>query len=71
MPPLDALTPLVAAQTTLEQALAVLLQGLAETMTSTSNDQNIHKLARSLRQEQPALIQVLLARAGAAPMVNP
>ena len=71
MPPLASLTDRVAAQATLEQALSVLLDGLAERMVATSNDQNIHKLARALRMEQPALVQRLVERAGAVAEVNP
>ena len=61
----------VAAQSTLEQSLAVLLEGLAERMAATSNDQNIQKLARALRVEQPALVRQLVERAGGRLEANP
>ncbi len=71
MNPIETLTRVVAAQTTLEQSLSALLDGLAERMAATSNDQNIHRLARALRAERHVMVQTILERAGAPAASTP
>ena len=57
----DELTSAVSAQGSLDRRVEVLLQGLAERMAMTSNDQNVQKLSRELRAAAPALAAAVLA----------
>jgi hypothetical protein len=49
MSSLDTLAHAVAAEPTLERSLMTLIEGLADRIKATSNDQNSQRLARELR----------------------
>ena len=46
----------------LEAALDALLDGLAQRIKATSNDQNVQKLSRELRIAAPGLVAALAGR---------
>ena len=46
----------------LEAALDALIEGLAQRIKTTSNDQNVQKLARELRIAAPGLVAALANR---------
>lgn len=51
----DELTEAIAAQPRVENAVELLIDDLAARIKATSNDQNIQRLARDLKQQAPAL----------------
>ncbi len=55
----DRLTHAVAAAPSIETSVALLLDGLAERIKATSNDQNIQKLSRELKGITPALVHAI------------
>jgi hypothetical protein len=59
MSSLDSLTHALAAQPSLEAAITLLVDTLADRIKSTSNDQNIQKLARELKATAPALVSAI------------
>lgn len=59
---IDALTQSIAARESLERALETLLDGLAEQIKATSNDQNIQRLAREIRAATPALVKAVAGK---------
>lgn len=58
----ESLTQSVAAQANLEQALEALLDGLAQRVKATSNDQNIQRWARELRIAAPDLVKTVAGK---------
>ena len=58
---LDTLTRSIAAEPSLEKSLHRLIEGLAERMAATSNDQNVQRLARDLRAALPTLVEAVRA----------
>ena len=61
---LDDLTRSIAVESSLEGSLRRLIDGLAERMAATSNDQNVQRLARDLRAATPALVEAVRVKAG-------
>ena len=62
MSPLEQLAHKVETRATLEQALETLLDGLAERVKATSNDQNVQRLAREIRIVAPNLVKAVLGK---------
>ena len=50
----------------LEGALDALLEGLAQRIKATSNDQNVQKLSRELRIATPELVRAVASHKAAA-----
>ena len=59
----EDLTRMVAGAPSLDASLRRLIEGLAERMAATSNDQNVQTLARDLRAALPALVAAVCAKA--------
>ena len=55
----ETLATSVAAQDGLDRRLEVLLQGLADRIKASSNDQNVQRLSRELRAAGPVLSKVI------------
>ena len=66
MSPLESLTKSIEAAKTLDAALDALLDGLAQRVKATSNDQNVQKLAREIRIAAPGLAAAVVAKRDAA-----
>ena len=49
-----------------EAALDALLEGVAQRIKATSNDQNVQKLSRELRIASPGLVAAVAGKADAA-----
>ena len=62
MSPLESLTQTIADAPSLERALDALLDGLAQRIKATSNDQNVQKLAREIRIVAPSLVAAVVAK---------
>ena len=59
---MENLVETIAAQPSQAQAIEVLLAGLADRLRATSNDQNIQRLAQTLRQEAAAITATIIAK---------
>ena len=55
----ESLARSVAVEPTIEGSLHRLIEGLAERMAATSNDQNVQRLARDLRDALPTLVEAV------------
>ncbi len=66
MSPFENLAQHIEAAASLEQALDALLDGLAQRVKATSNDQNVQKLAREIRFAAPGLVAAVAAKQPAA-----
>ena len=62
MSPLESLTKSIEDETSMEAALGALLDGLAQRIKATSNDQNVQKLAREVRIAAPGLAAAVIAK---------
>ena len=62
MSPFETLSHSIEEAATLEQALNTLLEGLAQRVKATSNDQNVQKLAREIRGAASALAAAVTAK---------
>ncbi len=58
----EALGRSIEAAPSLEAALDTLIEGLAQRIKTTSNDQNVQKLSRELRIAAPGLVAALASR---------
>ncbi len=58
----ESLAQHIEAAASLEQALDALLDGLAQRVKATSNDQNVQKLAREIRFAAPGLVAAVAAK---------
>ena len=66
MSPLESLATSIEDAKSLEAALDTLLDGLAQRIKATSNDQNVQKLAREIRIAAPGLVAAVAAKREAA-----
>lgn len=62
MSPLESLKTSIEAARDLDAALDALLDGLAQRLKATSNDQNVQKLAREIRIAAPDLAAAVAAK---------
>jgi len=62
MSPFERLIQSLEATPSLEEALEVLLEELAQRVKATSNDQNVQKLAREIRIAAPGLAAAVAAK---------
>ena len=62
MSPLESLTKSIEEARGLDAALDALLDGLAQRIKATSNDQNVQKLAREIRIAAPRLVAAVAAK---------
>lgn len=61
MPSLDTLTRSIESGPTLQARLETLVDGLADRIKATSNDQNIQRLSRDLRSAAAEIVNAIVA----------
>ena len=62
---IEVLLTCVASQPGVDKKVVTLVNGLADCLKSTSNDQNVQQLARELRAAAPELIDAMVVKADA------